>query len=797
MKYCSINILLLASVTILQTAQAQPGSNTPCKPALPANAYTNSVSFDFTLKRFLFKYNGADTVTYEYKPTNTSGTLAVLKCILGSYAFQPSVAGGVGLDAGGVELAPYSAGITYSLKSVTAVSDTLTARWKMTSGTDSVLYSYKFYISGRTLVMGVAPETPNVPVFTLDRSGSTTNPVVVRIPYLSLFNALHTANTFTTMYMDWEKSNASEFNPVGSVFSSSSAYFAQSARYRKKTNGSRNMVSETVYLTTSPKLEEVFPTLPNPTSSRKTVSGERLLFDMWGGTFATALNNMKICRDAGLTNLWVLKHSWQNAGFDAKYPDVMPANPGFGGDTALKRLSDSAAAWGYLFGLHENYTDIYPDAPSWNPAYVARNSDGTLVKAWLNESTGVRAYLIKPSLADSFLNSAAPAIHSTYGTTSAFLDVHLGANPSSKVDYDSAELQAGTFRQTLKYYRDLAPLLRSHHNGPLSVEGTQHFLNAGHMDDVEAQINTGEQTGKWQGVRMPLLVNFQLKHIHPLMVGHGVGYYERFFSYENGLSRYMAFPLDSTLTYIATELAYGNAGFIPTPNYLANLGAAARLEYKHVYAAQLHYAHANMVSVTYNDNGTEVDASTYINNHPTAFIERFDSSFMGQVKVTYDNGVVVCVNRNPYRKWDVTLGNAGGWFNYHAIINNKDSLNTGISDSTHYLLPARNGWVMFVPGTSAARKDTTVTMAAKSLAASANVKLYPVPSTGLVWVDVEGKGPIEIIATNAVGQVVARNRYTERGRHNIQFASPGVYIVNVADHATGKMLYKGQILIAK
>ena len=785
-------LLTIALFFLLYASHAQLGS-TPCKPALPTSAYTNSVSFDFTLKRFRFHFYGTDTVTYEYKPT-TSGMLSALTCVLGSYTFNPSISGGLGLDTGGTEVLPWASGVSYSLKSVTASGDTLTARWRMSAGTDSVLYSYRFYISGRTLVMGVTPETANVTQFTFDRSGNSTNPVVVRVPYLSLFNVLLTGNRFTSLYMDWEKSTASEIAPTGRVFSSTSAYFSQRALYKKKTSGRRNLVRETAYLTVSPKLEEVFPSIPNPVSPQKAVSADHLSLDLWGGSFSNALTNMKKCHDAGVNKLWVVKHSWQNAGYDVKFPDIMPANPSLGGDTALRRMSDSAAAYNYLFGVHENYSDMYPDAPSWNAACVARESDGTLRKAWFNTSTGVQAYLIKPSLADSIMNSKSPAIHSTYGTTSTFVDVLLGTNPSSKVDYDSSELLAGTYRQTLQYYRNLMPTLRSHHNGPVSVEGTNHFMNAGYMDDVEAQINSGDVSGYWQGVRMPLLVNFQLKHVHPLMCGHGVGYYERFFSNDQGTSQYNAMPLDSTLTYMATELAYGNAGFIPDVNRVADLVKVARLEYKHVYAAQLHYANANVVSVSYNDNGTEVDASTYIRNHPNEFSDRFDSSFMGQVKVVYDNGTIVCVNRNRYKKWDVTLGSAGGWYNYHALINNQDSLNTGTSDSTHYVLPARNGWVVYVPQESAAKKDAQQVPVAKQAVTPVDVNVYPVPSTGLVWVEVPGTGAITIIANNMVGQTVWNQRYLQRGKQAVRFSQPGVYVVRVVD-SLGRMLYNGQVMI--
>jgi hypothetical protein len=339
------------------------------------------------------------------------------------------------------------------------------------------------------------------------------------------------------------------------------------------------------------------------------------------------------------------------------------------------------------------------------------------------------------------------------------------------------------------------PLLRTHHTGPVSVEGTNHFMNAGYMDDVEAQINSGTTAGYWQGVRMPLLVDFQLQKVHPLLCGHGVGYYERFFSNDAGTSQYKVYPLDSTLTYIATELAYGNAGFIPNVKYLADQVKVAKLEYKHVYASQKLYANANVVAVLYNDNGTEVDASVYIRNHPTTFSNRFDSSFMGQVKVVYDNGTIVCVNRNPYRKWNVTLGSAGGWYNYHALINNIDSLQTGTSDSTTYLLPARNGWVVYAPQEQPALRVSELQQVKREEKEKVSpIKVYPVPSQGVVYVDTPETDNVEIVATDMAGRIVYRKSFQERGRHSISFSANGMYVVRVLGKE-GKVLYTGRVII--
>src|SRR6185436_12636002 len=150
---------------------------------------------------------------------------------------------------------------------------------------------------------------------------------------------------------------------------------------------------------------------------------------------------------------------------------------------------------------------------------------------------------------------------------------------------------------------------------------------------------------------------------------------------------------------MSTDLAYGHGGFIPTPDRLYNLVEAAKLEHRHVLPAQKLYANALPVSILYHDPASNdlVSASDYIRRHPTTFDKSTNANFMSQVRVTYDNGVVVCVNRHPTQSWAVTLGHPGGWFNFNAVLNGTNTQWVGVTNLTSYLLPPTNGWVVFAP----------------------------------------------------------------------------------------------------
>ena len=64
----------------------------------------------------------------------------------------------------------------------------------------------------------------------------------------------------------------------------------------------------------------------------------------------------------------IISHVWQRYGYDVKLPDHLPANPQFGGDEGMIAFGRAANECGYVWSLHENYIDLYPDAPSYDPA---------------------------------------------------------------------------------------------------------------------------------------------------------------------------------------------------------------------------------------------------------------------------------------------------------------------------------------------------------------------------------------------------------------------------------------------
>ncbi len=85
-------------------------------------------------------------------------------------------------------------------------------------------------------------------------------------------------------------------------------------------------------------------------------------------------------RDLGIDRAMLVLNGWINGGYDCRHPDILPAAPEIGGNEGLAACSRRVKALGWLFGLHDNYQDMYRDAPSWSEDCIIKNSDGSLRK---------------------------------------------------------------------------------------------------------------------------------------------------------------------------------------------------------------------------------------------------------------------------------------------------------------------------------------------------------------------------------------------------------------------------------
>lgn len=131
--------------------------------------------------------------------------------------------------------------------------------------------------------------------------------------------------------------------------------------------------------------------------------------------------------DLGIDRAMLVLAGWINRGYDNRHPDILPAAPECGGDEALAACSRKVKALGWLFGLHDNYQDMYEDAPSWNPDYIMKNRDGSLLRGgvW----AGGQAYLTcsRKALELAARPQNLPRVQKLFAPNLYFIDTTLAA----------------------------------------------------------------------------------------------------------------------------------------------------------------------------------------------------------------------------------------------------------------------------------------------------------------------------------------------------------------------------------
>lgn len=134
---------------------------------------------------------------------------------------------------------------------------------------------------------------------------------------------------------------------------------------------------EVIYLTVSRYLAEVLPQIAHPPSPYRSALAGKVLVDLWTeDPFADSQALIEALQQRGVSDLLVVRHAWQRCGYDDCYPSVLPAREAWGGDAGLRALSEAARRAGYRFAVHENYSDIYPNADLWAPEWAALDEAG-------------------------------------------------------------------------------------------------------------------------------------------------------------------------------------------------------------------------------------------------------------------------------------------------------------------------------------------------------------------------------------------------------------------------------------
>lgn len=127
--------------------------------------------------------------------------------------------------------------------------------------------------------------------------------------------------------------------------------------------------------------------------------------------------------DLGIDRAYVVLAGWINGGYDVRHPDPLPAAPECGGNEGLARAAARIKALGYLFGLHDNYQDMYQDAPSYDLKWINKDAQGRPKKGgnW-NGGQAWQVCAIEQVALASRPQTNLPRIAGLFGPTIYFID---------------------------------------------------------------------------------------------------------------------------------------------------------------------------------------------------------------------------------------------------------------------------------------------------------------------------------------------------------------------------------------
>jgi hypothetical protein len=504
-------------------------------------------------------------------------------------------------------------------------------------------------MSGKSLVLDVTCDQPVIEQLHPGTWGPVLRRRQIPVPYCPIrIDLLSTENLFTSSFLDWTCSNASSQE-------------GGRASYDALTDGSRNPLRERITYCAAWHLDEALPNIPNPPSPYIPVLADKVVLDLWGGTFGEIGRSLQSLSDSGINHCVVIVHDWQHMGYDNGYPGFLPANEKLGGDAAMKELAATASRLGYLFALHENYVDYYPNYGAFDANDISLDSQGKRELAWLNKGTGIQSFAVRPAAIARLAATQAPQIHERFGTTACFLDVHSAVPPWFHVDHRAGEPQAGQFATVWEAHRSLWQYERQTHQGPVFGEGSNHMYWSGLLDGAEAQFGQGWPGN--QGMTAPLMVDFDLLKIHPLQLNHGMGYFERWWP----SAGYGPLPPMIVLDqYRMQEAIFSHAGFLNSA--MVRDGRPAWLEHHLLSPVTKRTATAKPVQIDYNCVGRWLDT--------TAAAKEGD---FHRPRVKYGNGLTIVANDSP-TDWvldGMTLPHFG-WSAQGAGVNAYTALRDGV-----------------------------------------------------------------------------------------------------------------------
>lgn len=599
---------------------------------------------------YVFRYRGSDgALEYLYRPE--SGTLGDISAIWQGAAgstLHPLAEGGVRLAVDRNVEGLLNTGGVYLPRTPKAVApdkivpvecrqegNTVIARWRVTRDGQSAEVTYTLRLWQKSLVVDVHCGGGEVGEVSLGGVAGADHPRLVTVPFWTgedlgedrgrpalLVMGPAKQSLFCSVFLDHTRTGASQFF-FQSGIEKGLAVCSGGSRYLPRTDGRRNACFERIFLTLSPRLEETLPRVPNPPSPWRRTAAEYLVCAHGAQDRASDYAHWQKLSRYGIRKVVVLDHEtgWRDHAESFTFRTV-PA-PGKGGDEGQRAYARRMQELGFRYGLYNNYTDLVPLNAHWDEDLVSRTPAGEWQTAWF------RCYAPKPARIAAIERTLTPLIQEKFHLDAGLLDVHTAITPWRRVDYDARIPGAGTLLSQFYAYGQLMLHQQQVWNGPVFSEGGNHWYFAGLITGSFAQDRGYDLAGD------PWLVDFDLRQLHPL--GCDIGFKSPgAFSDVSGRTG----AENSPDRFFAGTIAFGHVGHFANSGHV---NARFLRSYYMLQQLQAAYAGASVREIRYaNDQGALLATSAAVAT---------DAYRRSQIRLEYDNGLVVWVNGHTNDTW--------------------------------------------------------------------------------------------------------------------------------------------------
>ena len=240
-------------------------------------------------------------------------------------------------------------------------------------------------------------------------------------------------------------------------------------------------------------------------AASRTFGGERIPFLKVRTTYKQVQEILKDMHESlGIDRALILLVGWGPMGYDNLHPDVWPPGRWAGEISELRKARDLAEKQGYLFGLHDNYQDIYLESPSIGVGEAIVKTKEVAGVGHPLQLGGVweggQAFIVCSKCGLKFAKRNIPQIMSDLSPTCYFVDTTTAAPL-----YECYDAEHPTTRSEDKKYKiELLKYLNDCNLVTGSESGVYWAAKYLHYAEGIMRLESGGWFGKFGGIPVPL-----------------------------------------------------------------------------------------------------------------------------------------------------------------------------------------------------------------------------------------------------------------------------------------------------